>query len=80
MIFEARPNVTVDAAVLCLKSGNACILRGGKEAFATNRALARLMREGVEKSGLPADSIGLVEDTSHETAERLMKSTAISTC
>ena len=73
MIFEARPNVTVDAAVLCLKSGNACILRGGKEAFATNRALARLMREAVEKSGLPADSIGLVEDTSHETAERLMK-------
>ena len=73
MIFEARPNVTVDAAVLCLKSGNACILRGGKEAFATNRALAKLMREAVEKSGLPADCIGLVEDTSHETAERLMK-------
>ncbi len=73
MIFEARPNVTVDAAVLSLKSGNACILRGGKEAFATNRVLVRLMRSAVEKAGLPADSIGLVEDTSHETAERLMR-------
>ncbi|PWM23573.1 MAG: glutamate-5-semialdehyde dehydrogenase [Oscillospiraceae bacterium] len=73
MIFEARPNVTVDAAVLCLKSGNACILRGGKEAFATNRVLVRLMRGAVEQAGLPADSIGLVEDTSHETAERLMR-------
>ena len=73
MIFEARPNVTVDAAVLCLKRGNACILRGGKEAFATNRVLVRLMRGAVEQAGLPADSIGLVEDTSHETAERLMR-------
>lgn len=73
MIFEARPNVTVDAAVLCLKSGNACILRGGKEAFATNRVLAGLMRRAVERAGLPIDCIGLVEDTSHETAERLMR-------
>ena len=73
MIYEARPNVTVDAAALCLKSGNACILRGGKEAFGTNRALAAIMRAAVEHAGLPADCIGLVEDTSRETAERLMK-------
>lgn len=73
MIYEARPNVTVDAAVLCLKSGNACILRGGKEAFATNRALVRLMRGAIASAGLPADAVGLVEDTSRDTAERLMK-------
>lgn len=73
MIFEARPNVTVDAAVICLKSGNACILRGGKEAYATNRVLVALMREAVQSVGIPADAISFVEDTSHDTAERLMR-------
>lgn len=73
MIFEARPNVTVDAAVICLKSGNACILRGGKEAYATNRVLVTLMREAVQSVGIPADAISFVEDTSHDTAERLMR-------
>ena len=73
MIYEARPNVTVDAAVICLKSGNACILRGGKEAYATNRVLVSLMRNALVASGLPADAIGFVEDTSHDTAERLMR-------
>jgi glutamate-5-semialdehyde dehydrogenase len=73
MIYEARPNVTVDAAALCLKSGNVCILRGGKEAFATNRTLVSVMRKAVAGAGLPADVIALVEDTSHETAERLMR-------
>ena len=73
MIYEARPNVTVDAAVICLKSGTACILRGGKEAYATNRVLVSLMRNALVASGLPADAIGFVEDTSHDTAERLMR-------
>ncbi|MEG2175033.1 MAG: glutamate-5-semialdehyde dehydrogenase [Oscillospiraceae bacterium] len=73
LIYEARPNVTVDAAALCLKSGNACLLRGGSEAFATNRALAALMRTALEEVGLPSDCIGLVEDTSRDTAARLMK-------
>lgn len=72
LIFEARPNVTVDAAVLCLKSGNACILRGGKEAILSNRAAVSLMRSALEEAGLPAECISLVQDTSHETAEELM--------
>ena len=72
MIFEARPNVTVDAAALCLKSGNACILRGGKEAIRSNCKAAELMREGLRLAGLPADCISLVQDTSHETANELM--------
>lgn len=73
MIYEARPNVTVDAAALCIKSGNACILRGGSEAYATNRALIKTMREALVNAGLPADAICFVEDTSHDTAIRLMK-------
>lgn len=73
MIYESRPNVTVDGAALCLKSGNACILRGGKEAIHSNLALAALMREAVESTGLPADSIQLVEDTSRDSAAALMR-------
>ena len=72
IIFEARPNVTVDAAALCLKSGNVCILRGGKEAIRSNRCAAELMRRALEEAGLPADCISLVQDTSHETANELM--------
>ena len=72
IIFEARPNVTVDAAALCLKSGNACILRGGKEAIRSNRCAASLMRDALVSAGLPADCISLVQDTSHETANELM--------
>lgn len=72
IIFEARPNVTADAAVLCLKSGNACILRGGKEAIRSNRCAAELMRDALKKSGLPVDCISLVQDTSRETAHELM--------
>lgn len=64
IIYEARPNVTVDAAALCLKSGNACILRGGKEAIRSNLILATLMRDAIEKTGLPADILFLLEDTS----------------
>jgi len=72
IIFEARPNVTVDAAALCLKSGNACILRGGKEAIRSNRCVAELMRQALRSVGLPEDCISLVQDTSHETARELM--------
>jgi len=76
IIYEARPNVTVDAAALCLKSGNACILRGGKEAIRSNRAVVELMRGALESAGLPADCISLVQDTSHESANELMHLTA----
>lgn len=73
VIFEARPNVTADAAALCLKSGNAVILRGGKEAFYSNKAITAAMRAAVAKAGLPEDCIQLVENTSRESATALMK-------
>lgn len=73
IIFESRPNVTVDAATLCLKAGNTVILKGGKEAINSNKCLAYVMRAAVEKAGLPADVIQLVEDTSREAAAELMK-------
>lgn len=73
VIYEARPNVTIDAAALCLKSGNAVILRGGKEAINSNKATAAIMRDAVKSAGLPEDCIQLVEDTSRETANELMK-------
>ncbi len=72
MIYEARPNVTVDAAVLCLKAGNAVILRGGKEAFATNNALTALMRGAIARAGLPEDAVSLMQDTSRASATELM--------
>lgn len=73
IIYEARPNVTADAAALCLKSGNAVILRGGKEAIESNKAIASIMREAVEEAGLPADAIQLVEDTSRQSSTELMR-------
>ncbi len=73
IIYEARPNVTVDAASLCLKSGNTVILRGGKEAFESNKILMTLMRSAVVKAGFSADIMQLVEDTSRETATQMMK-------
>ena len=72
IIYEARPNVTADAAALCLKAGNAVILRGGKEAINSNKAIADIMREAVEKAGLPKDSIQLIEDTSRASSTELM--------
>lgn len=72
IIYEARPNVTVDAAALCLKSGNVCILRGGKEAIRSNTAAVSIMREALQKAGLPEDCISLVADTSRESAAELM--------
>lgn len=75
IIYEARPNVTVDAAVLCLKSGNTTILRGGKEAFYSNQALTQIMRNALTEAGLPADCVSLVQDTSRESANELMNLT-----
>ena len=72
IIYEARPNVTADAAALCLKSGNVCILRGGKEAIRSNRAAVRIMQDALEEAGLPKGCISLVQDTSHDTANELM--------
>jgi len=72
IIFEARPNVTVDAAALCLKSGNACILRGGREAIRSNRAAAEIMRRALASVGLPAGCICLIQDVSHAGADELM--------
>lgn len=75
IIFEARPNVTVDATGLTFKSGNAVILRGGKEALRTNTALANILRAALEKQGLPQDAVQLIEDTSHELAQEMMNLT-----
>ena len=73
MIYESRPNVTVDAAALCLKTSNAVMLRGGKEAINTNVALVRIMQDAIETEGLDPNIIGLVEDTSRESATRMMQ-------
>lgn len=73
IIYESRPNVTVDAAVLCLKAGNACILRGGKEALGTNRAIAAVLSAAVAQAGLPATSVQLVDDPSREAATAMMR-------
>lgn len=73
VIFEARPNVTSDAAALCLKAGSACLLRGGKEAIHSNTAIAEIMRNALRETEFPADCIQLVEDTSRESATALMR-------
>lgn len=75
IIYEARPNVTVDAAALCLKSGNAVILRGGKEAFRSNQAFVSIMRDALESAGLPRDCVALVTDTTRQSAAELMNLT-----
>lgn len=73
IIFEARPNVTTDAAALCLKAGSAVILRGGKEAINSNKHIIKIMRNAVKTSGLPEDSIQLVTDTSRQSSIDMMK-------
>lgn len=75
IIFESRPNVTVDAAVLCLKSGNACILRGGKEAINSNKCLAYIMQEAIESAGLDKNCVQLIEDTTRQSSVELMELT-----
>jgi len=72
MIFESRPNVTIEAASLSIKSGNACILRGGSEAIESNKALARLVQQALEHSGLPADAVQLVQTTDREAVGQLI--------
>ena len=76
MIYEARPNVTVDAAALCLKAGNAVILRGGREAFRSNQALTEIMRRAIAATGLDENAVSLVQDTSRDSARELMHLTA----
>lgn len=73
MIYEARPNVTSGASALTFKSGNAVILRGGKEALRTNQAVVKVMRQVLVANGLPVDAIQLIEDTSHQVAQELME-------
>lgn len=75
IIYESRPNVTVDAAVLCLKAGNTVILRGGKEAINSNMALMNIMRSSLAQSGLPIDCLALVKETSRQSAVELMELT-----
>ncbi len=73
IIYEARPNVTSDAAALCLKAGSAVILRGGKEAINSNKAIAEVMRDALEQAGLPRDCVALVGDTTRRSATELMQ-------
>ena len=72
IIYEARPNVTVDAATLCIKSGNAVLLKGGSDAFKTNKVLVNLMKQAVEESGFNSNIIGFVESTSRESTFEMM--------
>ena len=73
MIYEARPNVTVDVFGLCIKTGNVTILRGGKEAFSSNNALVEILRSSLREAGLPEDAVQLVQDTSRDSAVAMMK-------
>ncbi len=73
IIYEARPNVTVDAAVLCLKTSNACMLRGGKEAIHSNTAIMKIMQDAAYCAGIPEGTLNILEDTSRETATAMMK-------
>ena len=73
IIYEARPNVTSDAAALCLKAGSAVILRGGKEAINSNKAITAVMRDAIESAGLPRDCVALVTDTTRQSATELMQ-------
>ena len=75
IIYESRPNVTADAAALCLKSGNSCVLRCGKEAWRTSNQIIEVMRRGLEGTGIPAQTINLLQDTSHSGANELMTAT-----
>jgi glutamate-5-semialdehyde dehydrogenase len=80
IIYENRPNVTSDAAGICLKSGNAALLRGSATALHSNLAIAEVLREGIAKAGLPADCVLLVDDVRHEAAVELMQLTGVVDC
>ncbi|MGH8987095.1 MAG: glutamate-5-semialdehyde dehydrogenase [Acidimicrobiales bacterium] len=80
IIYENRPNVTSDAAGLCVKGGNAALLRGSSSALASNRAVVSVLRRALSKAGLPEDAVALVEDTSHETAISFMRLRGLVDC
>jgi len=80
IIYENRPNVTSDAAALCVKAGNAAFLRGSSAALASNRAVVRILRMALSKAGLPEDSVALVEDVSHESAVAFMRLRGLVDC
>lgn len=80
IIYESRPNVTADAAGLCLKSGNACILRGGKESIRSNQAIATVLQDAATAAGMPEGAIQLVQTTSREVATALMQATEYVDC
>jgi glutamate-5-semialdehyde dehydrogenase len=80
IIYENRPNVTSDAAALCLKAGNAVLLRGSGSALQSNKAVAAALRDAAVKAGLPADAVALVTDTSHETAEQFVQLRGVIDC
>jgi glutamate-5-semialdehyde dehydrogenase len=80
IIYENRPNVTSDAAALCLKSGNVAFLRGSSAALRSNQAIASVLREGYDKGGIPADALLLVEDTSRQSAQDFMRLTGVIDC
>ena len=73
IVYEARPNVTVDSAALCLKAGNAVVLRGGSDAINTNMILAKLISEAAYKAGVPAGAINLIEDTNRDSVTEILK-------
>lgn len=73
IIYEARPNVTVDAAALCLKTSNVCVLRGGSDAITSNTAIMRIMQEAAYAAGIPEGALNIIEDTNRETSVELMK-------
>ena len=77
IIYESRPNVTSDAAVLALKSGNAVVLRGGKEAFRSNQAIVDAIHHGLEDAGLPPELVGFIEDTDHRSADEIMNAVGL---
>lgn len=77
IVYESRPNVTSDAAALAIKSGNACVLRGGKEAFRTANAIADALREGVFQAGLPEDCVNMIQDTSRESVNEMMRAVGL---
>ena len=77
IIYESRPNVTADAAALCIKSGNVCVLRGGKEAYGSNRAIVDALEQGLEAAGLPRAAVSLVEDTTRASAKELMSANGL---
>lgn len=72
MIYESRPNVTIDAAALCLKSGNACILRGGSEAFHSNMALSTLIKQGLKEAGLSENVVQIIDNTDRESVSAML--------